>query len=65
MHGMARINPISVVPRARLMLLASASWLGVALRERVSNAATMPSTVPRSPRSGAIEPMTPRASVER
>jgi len=56
---------MSVVTRARLMLAANSSWLGVAVRDSDSNAPTMPSTVPSNPSNGAIDPITPTASVER
>ncbi len=56
---------MSVVTRARLMLEASASWFGVAVRDSDSKAPTMPSTVPSRPSNGAMEPITPSASVER
>ena len=64
-HGIARIRPISVVTRARLILPAKSSWFGVAPCRSASNAPIIPHTVPSKPSSGAIEPITPSASVDR
>ncbi len=65
-HGIATIRPSTVVISATEML--PASWLGFAtpsLRLSVSNAPTIPTTVPSSPSIGATLAISPIASVER
>ena len=65
-HGIATSSPSTVVINATEMLPASSSGLATpSVRLIVSNAPTMPTTVPSRPSIGATDAISPIPSVDR